>query len=84
VAAFFDTAVVLGTGYETTAGLGAGSVGSVGSGAAAGGVQVETVAASRPAGAEPTSSALARSATIPIVGVASFIVVVGRQSGLEE
>jgi hypothetical protein len=81
VAAFFDTAVVLGTGYETTADRGDGSTGS---GAAAGGVQVETVAADSPAGAEPTSSALARSATIPIVGVASFIVVVGRQSGLEE
>jgi hypothetical protein len=84
VTAFFDTAVLLGTGYETTVGRGAGSAGSVGSGGAAGGVQVETAVAESAAGAEPTSSALARSATIPIVGVASFIVVVGRQSGLEE
>ena len=81
VAAVFETPVLLGTGYETTAGRGAGSAGS---GAAGGGVQVETAAADTPAGAEPTSSAVARSAAIPIVGVASLMVAVGRRSGFED
>jgi hypothetical protein len=47
-------------------------------------VQVETAAADTPAGAEPTSSAVARSAAIPIVGVASLMVGVGRRSGFED
>ena len=49
-----------------------------------GGVQVEAAAAETPAGAEPTSNAPARSATIPIVGVLSLMVIGRTASGLED
>ena len=79
VAPVFETPVLLGTGYETTAGRGRRERRIRRPPAEA--CRSRRRPPTAPAGAEPTSSALARSAAIPIVGVASLMVVVGRQSG---